>query len=205
MTASDALAHSRPRTGMEAWRRRSAVIRVLRWLLPALMGALVIALAGYFTLSSIQAPNQLPKVTQKEIKLVGARFMGRMADGRSFLIGAGSAARSDTLMQEVILTDPVLNLGGETGAPSRMTARRGVYDEKTRILRLSGDVRIDNGQGQRIATNDSIIDTRTGKITGQQGISGDGPLGQVQANSYEVDRETGRVIMKGRVRARIEK
>lgn len=190
---------------MDAWRRRSAIIRVLRWALPALMGVLVIALAGFFTLSSLKAGDAKPKVTQTEIKLVGARFMGRMADGRSFLIGAGSAMRSDSLMQEVILTDPVLNLGGETGAPQRMTANRGVYDEKTRILRLSGDVRIDNGQGQRVATNDSIIDTRTGKITGQKGISGDGPLGQVQANSYEVDRETGRVIMKGRVRAQIEK
>lgn len=194
-----------PSSTMDAWRRRSAVIRVLRWALPALMGALVIALAGFFTLSSIQAPNALPKVTQTEIKLVGARFMGRMADGRSFLIGAGSAARSDTDMQQVILTDPILTLGGETGAPSRMSARRGIYDEKTRVLRLTGDVRIDNGQGQRIATNDSIIDTRTGKITGQSGISGDGPLGQVRANAYEVDRETGRVIMKGRVKARIEK
>ena len=203
MTAA-ALPHSSPDTGMTAWRRRSAVIRVLRWALPALMGALVIALAGFFTLSSIQAGNVQPKVTQTEIKLVGARFMGRMADGRSFLIGANSAMRSDTLMQEVILTDPILNLGGETGAPSRMTAKRGVYDEKTRILRLSGDVRIDNGQGQRIATNDSIIDTRTGKISGQKGISGDGPLGQVQANSYDVDRDTGRVTMKVRVRARIE-
>ncbi len=194
-----------PHSRMDAWQRRSALIRVLRWLLPALMGALVIALAGFFTLSSIQAPQKLPKVTQTEIKLLGARSMGGMADGRSLLIGAGSAMRGGALMHEVVLTDPVLTLGGETGAPQRMTAKRGVYDEKTRILRLSGDVRIDNGKGQRIATNDSIIDTRTGKISGQKGISGDGPLGQVQANSYDVDRDTGRVTMKGRVRARIEK
>ena len=202
MTAAAAtIPHSR----LENWRRRSGVIRVLRWALPALMGALVIALAGFFTLSSIRAGDQKPKITQTEIKLVGARFMGRMADGRSFLIGAGQAARSDTLMQEVVLVDPVLTLGGETGAPQRMTAKRGVYDEKTRILRLSGDVRIDNGQGQRVATNDSIIDTRSGKISGQQGFVGDGPLGQVQAKSYDVDRDTGRVTMKGRVKARIEK
>ena len=30
-----------PSSTMDAWRRRSAVIRVLRWALPALMGALV--------------------------------------------------------------------------------------------------------------------------------------------------------------------
>ncbi len=190
---------------MNAWRQRSATIRVLRWLLPALMGVLILALAGFFTLSSIEEGRQRPKETQTEIKLVGARFMGRMEDGRSFLIGAGEAMRSDTVMQEVVLTDPVLTLGGETGAPSRMTAKRGVYDEKTRILRLSGDVRIDDGGGQRVATNDAIVDTRSGKVSGQEGLAGDGPLGQVSAKSYEVDRDSGKVTMKGRVRARIEK
>lgn len=190
---------------MAAWRRRSAVIRVLRWALPALMGALVIALAGFFTLSSIAAGNLKPRETSTEIRLLGARFMGRMEDGRSYLIGAGEAVRSDTVMQEVVLTNPILTLGGETGAPSRMTAKMGIYDEKTRILRLSGDVRIDDGSGQRVATNDAIVDTRTGKISGDQGLAGDGPLGQMQAKSYEVDRDSGHVTMKGGVRARIEK
>ncbi|MBI1404644.1 MAG: LPS export ABC transporter periplasmic protein LptC [Caulobacter sp.] len=195
----------RSKDPMAAWRRRSAVIGVLRWALPALMGALVVALAVFFTLSSIAASKLKPRETSTEIRLLGARFMGRMEDGRSYLIGAGEAMRSDTVMQQVVLTNPILTLGGETGAPSRMTARRGVYDEKTRILRLSGDVRIDDGGGQRVATDDAIVDTRTGKISGDQGLVGDGPLGQMQAKSYDVDRDSGRVTMKGGVRARIEK
>jgi lipopolysaccharide export system protein LptC len=190
---------------MAAWRRRSALIGVLRWLLPALMVGLAVALAVFFTLSSIAASKQKPREASTEIRLLGARFMGRMADGRSFLIGAGQAVRSEAEMQQVILTDPILTLGGETGAPSRMTAKMGTYDEKTRMLRLSGDVRIDDGAGQRVATNDAIVDTRTGKISGDQGLVGDGPLGQMQAKSYDVDRDTGRVVMKGGVRARIEK
>ena len=111
---------------------------------------------------------------------------------------------SDSVMQEVVLTDPILTLGAETGAPKRMTAKRGVYNEKTRILRLSGDVRIDNGSGQRVATNDALVDTRSGRITGNDGLVGDGPLGQMQAKSYDVDRDTGRVTLKGGVRARLE-
>lgn len=190
---------------LAGWRRRSSVIRALRWGLPALMALLVVALVSFFVASSIAAGNLKPRESNTEIKLVGARFMGRMEDGRSFLIGAGQAVRSDTAMQEVVLTDPILNLGGETGAAQRMTAKRGIYNEQTRMLRLSGDVRIDDGAGQRVATNDAIIDTRTGKMTGDQGLTGDGPLGQVQAKSYDVDRETGRVVMKGGVRARIEK
>jgi lipopolysaccharide export system protein LptC len=85
-----------------------------------------------------------------------------------------------------------------------MTAKRGAYNEKTRILRLSGDVRIDNGSGQRVATNDALVDTRSGRITGNDGLVGDGPLGQMQAKSYDVDRDTGRVTLKGGVRARLE-
>jgi hypothetical protein len=103
-----------------------------------------------------------------------------LEDGRSFLIGAGQAMRSDTVMQEVILTDPILTLGAETGAPKRMNAKRGVYNEKTRILRLSGDVRIDNGSGQRVATNDALVDTRSGRITGNDGLVGDGRRAHVR-------------------------
>ncbi len=189
---------------LDRWRRRSAVIRALRWGLPVLMGLLILALAGYFAASSVTAARQKPRPSTTAIKLVGARFMGRMEDGRSFLIGAGQAMRSDSVMQEVVLTDPILTLGAETGAPKRMTAKRGVYNEKTRILRLSGDVRIDNGSGQRVATNDALVDTRSGRITGNDGLVGDGPLGQMQAKSYDVDRDTGRVTLKGGVRARLE-
>ncbi|MDH4384951.1 MAG: LPS export ABC transporter periplasmic protein LptC [Caulobacter sp.] len=189
---------------LDRWRRRSAVIRGLRWGLPVLMGLLILALAGYFAASSVMAARQKPRPSTTAIKLVGARFMGRMEDGRSFLIGAGQAMRSDSVMQEVVLTDPILTLGAETGAPKRMTAKRGAYNEKTRILRLSGDVRIDNGSGQRVATNDALVDTRSGRITGNDGLVGDGPLGQMQAKSYDVDRDTGRVTLKGGVRARLE-
>jgi lipopolysaccharide export system protein LptC len=190
---------------MARWRRRSAIIKGMRIGFPVLMGGLVIALAGFFTASSIAVSHQKPRESSTAIKLVGARFLGRMEDGRSFLIGASQAMRSDTVMQQVVLSDPIMTLGAEGVAPSRITARTGIYDEGTRILRLSGDVRIDDGAGQRVATNDAIVDTRTGKITGNQGLVGDGPLGQVQAKSYDVDRDTGRIRMKGRVRTRIEK
>jgi len=192
------------RDALASWQRRSGLIRAMRWGLPVLMGALVLALAVYFVASSLASARQKPRQSSTAIQLVGARFMGRMEDGRSFLIGAGQAMRSDTVMQEVILTDPILTLGAETGAPKRMNAKRGVYNEKTRILRLSGDVRIDNGSGQRVATNDALVDTRSGRITGNDGLVGDGPLGQMQAKSYDVDRDTGRVTLKGGVRARLE-
>ena len=64
----------------------------------------------------------------------------------------------------VSLIEPIMVVGAETPTPRRIMARQGTYDEKTRLLRLTGDVRIDDGAGNRVATNDTVIDTRTGLV-----------------------------------------
>jgi len=135
--------------------------------------------------------------------MVGARFQGRVEDGRSFLIGAREAARDARDPHRVSLTEPILVVGAETATPRRLMARTGVYDEQTRMLRLTGEVRIDDGLGNRVASEDTTIDTRTGVAVGQQGIVGDGPAGQVSAGSYGVSEKGDRVEFRGGVRTRI--
>ncbi|MBV5331962.1 hypothetical protein JZU69_06340, partial [bacterium] len=81
------------------------------------------------------------------IRMVGARFQGRVEDGRSFLIGAREAARDEREPNRVTLVEPIMVVGAETATPRRLMAREGVYDEQTRLLRLTGEVRIDDGLG----------------------------------------------------------
>ena len=64
-------------------------------------------------------------------------------------------------------------------------------------------MRIDDGAGNRVATNDTVIDTRTGLAVGQQGIESDGPIGQVSADSYTVKDKGDRIEFRGRVRTRV--
>jgi len=184
------------------WERRRVLIRRLRLALPALMGVISLGLVGWVSASALRTPK-LPKIDDPVIVMRGARFQGRVEDGRSYLIGAQEAKRDERQPQLVALNEPIMVVGAETATPRRIMARQGTYDEKTRLLRLNGDVRIDDGAGNRVATNDTTIDTRTGLAVGQQGIAADGPVGQVQADSYSVEDKGDRIKFRGRVRTRV--
>lgn len=184
------------------WRNRERLIARMRIGLPALMGAIGLGLIGWVAASTLQAP-QRPRIEDPIIRMVGARFQGRLKDGRSFLIGAQQAVRDEREPNSVALIEPIMVIGAETPTPRRIMARKGAYDEKTQLLRLTGEVRIDDGAGNRVATNDTVIDTRTGQAVGQRGIESDGPVGQVSADSYTVKDKGDRIEFRGRVRTRV--
>jgi len=184
------------------WERRLSLITLLRRALPALMTMIALGLATFVTISAVKAPHPV-KNDDPIIRMVGARFQGRVEDGRSFLIGAREAARDEREPNRVTLVEPIMVVGAETATPRRLMAREGVYDEQTRLLRLTGEVRIDDGLGNKIASNDITIDTRTGTAVGQKGIEGDGPVGQVSADSYSVKDKGDRIEFRGRVRTRV--
>ncbi len=184
------------------WRTRERLIARMRIGLPAAMAAIGLGLVGWVLASTLQAP-QRPRIEDPIIRMVGARFQGRLEDGRSFLIGAQQAVRDEREPNMVALIEPIMVVGAETPTPRRIMARKGVYDEKTRLLRLTGDVRIDDGAGNRVATQDTVIDTRTGQAVGRQGIQSDGPVGQVSADSYSVKDKGDRIEFRGRVRTRV--
>src|SRR3989338_1728658 len=86
------------------WEKRLALIRVLRRGLPALMGLITLGLAGLVIFSALKAPHPV-KSDDPVIRMVGARFQGRVEDGRSFLIGARQAARDERQPHKVSLTE----------------------------------------------------------------------------------------------------
>lgn len=184
------------------WQVRERLIARMRIGLPAVMGLIGLGLVGWVAASTLQAP-QRPKVEDPVIRMVGARFQGRLEDGRSFLIGAQQAVRDERQPENVALVEPIMVVGAETATPRRIMARKGTYDERTRLLRLTGDVRIDDGAGNRVATQDTVIDTRTGEAVGRRGIESDGPVGQVSADSYTVQDKGDRIQFRGRVRTRV--
>lgn len=184
------------------WRTRERLIARMRLALPAVMALIVVGLIGWVAASTLRAPKPV-RIEDPIIRMVGARFQGRTEDGRSFLIGARQAVRDERAPSGVTLIEPIMVVGAETPTPRRIMAREGTYDEKTRLLRLTGEVRIDDGAGNRVATNDTVIDTRTGLAVGQKGIESDGPVGQVSADSYTVKDKGDRIEFRGRVRTRV--
>jgi len=191
------------RAELTRWRRRSRLVRTLRVVLPAIMLAILATLGGLVVWRTATEQPAAQREAQTAIRLVNARFVGQVKDGRSFMIGARQALRDEKDYQSVSLMEPALVVGQGQGS-SRVTARIGNYNESDRMLRLRGDVRIDDGKGLRFAAQEAVIDTRTGEVIGQSQVQGDGPLGQLTANSYSVQDKGDRLVLKGGVRARIE-
>ena len=185
------------------WRRRSRLIRTLRLLLPAIMLAIVGLLALQVVWKGLAEQPAAQREARTAIRLLNARFVGRVEDGRGFMLGAKQAIRSEDDYQSVSLIEPMLTVGDGVAA-SRVLAKIGNYNERDKMLRLRGDVRIDDGKGLRFMSEEAIIDTRTGKVVGQSQVQGDGPLGQLNAKSYSVEDKGDRLVFRGGVRARVE-
>lgn len=187
------------------WRRRSRRVLAARILLPAAIAGLLVIVASQVGWRTYMAATHPPAETKTEIRLITPRFYGQSNEGRSFMITARSAIRDDNDPRRIFLEDPALTLDLGSPTPTRMTAKHGVYRQDTMGLQLQKDVRLDDGAGYRFASEESFVDTKTGDVTGETIMNGEGPSGQVQSNAYSVYDKGDRVIFRGGVRARFER
>jgi lipopolysaccharide export system protein LptC len=190
---------------LRRWRRRSRRVHLARAVLPVAMVVLLAVVGGQVGWRTLTAGERRPSETKAQIRMITPRFYGVSSDGRPFVITARSAVRDDTDLKRVFLESPTLTLGVGSPAPTRSTADRGVYREDTLLLKLYGNVRMDDGAGYRFASNEAQVDTRNGNITGETTLQGEGPTGQVQSNAYSVYDKGDRIIFRGGVRTRVDR
>lgn len=184
--------------------RRRAPVRRLRLALAVFaigVGAVVVGQASWRSLASSKIQTQ---AASTPLLLNKPRFTGVLKDGRAFLITADHAERDAKDQNLVRLTTPVLVRGYGAPNPSQATAKTGVYREAEHTLLLSQDVKITSAEGYDFNAPQALIDMRTGEVSGDSGIAGSGPRGSTQANSYNVTDKGDRVVLKGRVRTRLE-
>ncbi|MBX7249186.1 MAG: LPS export ABC transporter periplasmic protein LptC [Caulobacteraceae bacterium] len=187
------------------WRKRSRLIHFFRRALPiaiiGVSGALLLWVVGKSVWSSVTG---LKASEGAEIRVTNARFYGQDEQGRSFVLGAQEAVRRSAASQKVALTGPNLRLNSRENKPTQASAARGLYDQRSQRVQLSGGVSVsDVGSGYRFDTERTTIDTRTGVISGDSPVRGAGPLGQISASSYAIYDQGSRMTFKGNVKARI--
>lgn len=137
------------------------------------------------------------------VRMVNPRFYGRDTSNRAFVLGASEATRDLSNGKTVTLRGPNVTLDAEGANPTRVQATRGVYREDQRRLTLDGGVEVKSGRGFTFSTPRAVVDTTSGHVTGDSGVKGDGPLGQIAASSYGVYDKGQRIVMRGDVRAHI--
>ena len=173
------------------------------------LGAAATIVVGRTTDTGATDPALLAALTADDDTLMAAVVTGRflvpiVAEPVEIDDSGPLAADTHVDMALVTLTAPNLKLNSKENKPTQATAARGVYDQRSQRVQLSGGVAVsDVGSGYRFDTERTTIDTKTGVISGDSPVRGSGPLGQFSASSYAVYDQGSRMTFKGNVRARI--
>lgn len=186
-------------------RNHTALVRILRILLPVTMGGMVAVLAVLVGSHAIRRQQAAHQDASTPIRMINPHFYGRDNQGRAYTLGARQAARDEKAFQTVLLDFPVLILGVDAPKPTTLTADSGVYHEDTRMLMLRGHIRANDPKIASFATNEALVNTKTGDVTGGGALASQTSVGAVAGRSFEVKDKGDRVIFKGGVHARLNR
>jgi lipopolysaccharide export system protein LptC len=205
-TQSDGVAAVTPQLSVaeRARNHRRTPVRRLRLALAVFAISIGAAVVLQASLRSVASSKVQTRAASAPLVLDKPRFAGVLKDGRAFLITAERAERDPKDENLVRLTAPVLVRGYGQPNPSQATAKTGLYREAEHTLLLTDDVKITSGEGYDFDAPRALIDMRTGAVSGDAGIAGSGPKGSTRANAYDVTDKGDRVVLKGRVRTRLE-
>lgn len=184
-------------------RAHSRLVRFLRWALPMTMVGIIGVLAGLVGAHAIRRQAAAHKDAATPIRMVNPHFFGRDNQGRAYTLGASQAARDEQSIQKVILRNPSVTLDVNGASPSTLTADTGIYHEDSRLLILRGHVRANDAKTSRFATDEAVVDTRTGVVSGPAALASQTPIGDVRSKSFNVYDKGDRVVFKGGVHARL--
>lgn len=186
-------------------RMRARVVRNLRIVLAMLIVALAANVLVQSWLSGNREPAERVAATGEGERIVNPRFTGRDASGRPYVVTADSAVRRLAGLGNLTdLENPRIDydlfLGGAREADaSEVLSRIGVYDERTRTLRMYDTVRFATRSGYRFYTEGAVIDLNRAMVYGEEPVEGHAPWGGVQAQGFEMHEDGRRLRFTGGV------
>lgn len=181
-------------------RRRSRLIAALRRIFVAGAGASFAAVFVFMALYAIEGGFSAGQYSATEpLRMINPRFIGRTENGGPYQLSAEIAERAIGQNQPIELIAPVYR----TEAGTIMLAPRGIYDEQAQTVIFDGEVLFSDRGGNRFTTPNMMVDLDQGTLTGRGGVTGAGPLGVLQAESYELRDSDRALVLRGGVRGQI--
>ncbi len=178
-------------------RRRSSAVGVLRVVFVACAAISAGVIIGPIAATALSGNGQqIDQVAGDEvITMLNARFTGRNFAGEAYVITASEARRrrADSSVVDLINPQLVDDKGTEVGAPI------GVYYQNAEHLDLFQAVSVRDSDGYEFSTTAARVFVQEGRVQGLEPLSGNGPLGDVRADSYEIEDDGDRVILRGNV------
>ena len=197
LAATSAIKTWTPRraTSLREARKRTALVHILRLLFTS--GAVISAgwLVGSVISNAVGRDGETVDSRATNVTILNPRFEGRDANEQPYVIIADTARRRRDNIALIDLTRPYL-LDEVSGAVRSDT---GVFNRDSQILDLQGNVVMEEAGGYTFRTEDARMFIRDNRVVGRTPLDGEGPMGKVRADSYEVLDSGARLILYGNV------
>ena len=163
------------------------------------MAGLVLFGLGWVAMRAIIGRLQGGMEAVGSIHLLHPTFYGRNDRGERYVLSAQEAVRDGLNPDRIALSWPRMKQFTAAPQPQVVTADRGVYLEKSRLLDLFGHVRATDGQGYHFASEFAHVDMPKNMVAGQTAMSGYGPSGTVAAKTYVIFDKGRHIVLRGDV------
>lgn len=190
---------------LDGARRHSRNVRSLRRFLLAAMATLAGAVFTFVVIHSVTGDDVLDEPQEAGVaRMVNPRFTGQDGASTPYVITADAAVREVGDLSRTELEGPRLVVEGEEENGSEVLAKWGIYDRDENTLDLIGDVVFRTNNGYAFTTSHARVFVDEQRVVGWRPVRGEGPLGRVDANSFQVLDGGRRIVFRRDVVARVE-
>jgi lipopolysaccharide export system protein LptC len=188
--------------------RTRRLIKNLKWLFPLLISLSVFVLIAWPQVQSILAAKLKEKKGAESSPVLGHQgllvkplFQSQTIEGRPFTIEADTAlaigeqdAHLDMPKGEIILEDD---------QSFYLKAGKGTYSHNCQTLKLYEGGTVQDAKGNIFHFESSEVFLKEGRVVSHTPVHGSGPLGTIEADSFEVRENGDKVVFKGKAKIAI--
>ena len=142
----------------------------------------------------------LPEGDAGDAGMTSARFVGTDSRDQPFVITAERAVPNAINPDRIALDTLQADLTLSSGAWVSMMSTNGLYDRTQQSLALKDGVDLFADNGFALHTSSVRIDLADGTAHGTEPVRAQGPLGELAADSFRMEREGQRLFFEGNVR-----
>ncbi len=187
--------------------RHDRLIRLLRVLLPSIIGVLLALLivapfSNNQELSFVLAKDEV-NMARERMRLTNALYRGEDDKGRPFSLRGGNAVQKSSTEPVIRLSDLSAELLMASG-PSRLLAGQGYYNMDTEKVRMEGPMSYTGGDGFNLTANNVEFSLKSKQIESFGPVNGSTKVGTFSAAKLRADVDARVVRLEGGAHLRID-
>jgi len=187
--------------------RYSAFVGIMRYALPAIAVVLLGLIVVWPLVSGRQDGFRVTYASISSIdgslRMVNARYIGTDDKGQPYTVTAAEAIQEENNDERIFLKTIDGDMFIENGSWTAVSADHGLYERTANKLNLQGNVSVYSDEGHELHTEEANLDLQAGTAQGERPVQGQGPLGLIEGDRFQVTDGGATLLLSGNVKATV--